>query len=366
MQQIQQAGDHTWIVGSRYHFGDYDTINWPSLTPGTVAPQGGESESERINAYAYWQWQLMLSLQLIGGASYDWLKYPRNFRFAPLLDPEEDTVDQFSPKGGVIWTPSGSTTIRAGYAQSLGGVSFDQSFQLEPTQVAGFNQAWRSMIPESVAGANSGAQFENWGVSWEQKFETGTYLGLSYYDMNSEVNRYVGTYEFFVPPTFVARNTPQSLDFQERTLVFSLNQLLNAEWSLGIQYKWSRASLGTDLTQFSTLGVLPVSDFAPQQDFESDLHQVDLHVLYKHPSGFFAHVESVFYDQSNFSSGVEQPGDCFWQFHAYAGYRFARRKAELRLGLLNITDQDYRLNPLNLTAELPRDRTLALSFRFNF
>jgi len=34
--------------------------------------------------------------------------------------------------------------------------------------------------------------------------------------------------------------------------------------------------------------------------------------------------------------------------------------------LLNITDQDYRLNPLNITPELPRTRTLVASLKFNF
>ena len=58
--------------------------------------------------------------------------------------------------------------------------------------------------------------------------------------------------------------------------------------------------------------------------------------------------------------------DDFWQVNAFVGYRFPRRRAEIRLGLLNIADQDYRLNPLNLTAELPRERTLLASFRFSF
>jgi hypothetical protein len=34
--------------------------------------------------------------------------------------------------------------------------------------------------------------------------------------------------------------------------------------------------------------------------------------------------------------------------------------------VLNITDQDYQINPLNLTAELPRDRALTASLRLNF
>jgi hypothetical protein len=36
------------------------------------------------------------------------------------------------------------------------------------------------------------------------------------------------------------------------------------------------------------------------------------------------------------------------------------------LGVLNLTDQDYHLNPLNLYNELPRSRTLELRLQFNF
>ena len=60
------------------------------------------------------------------------------------------------------------------------------------------------------------------------------------------------------------------------------------------------------------------------------------------------------------------PGEDFWQFNVWAGYRFARRRAEVRIGLLNITDQEYQLNPLNLHAVLPHDRTLAVNVRFSF
>ena len=61
-----------------------------------------------------------------------------------------------------------------------------------------------------------------------------------------------------------------------------------------------------------------------------------------------------------------EPGDDFWQFNAFAGYRFLHRKAEVTLGLLNITDQNYNLNPLNLYNELPRSRTLALRLQLSF
>jgi outer membrane receptor protein involved in Fe transport len=70
--------------------------------------------------------------------------------------------------------------------------------------------------------------------------------------------------------------------------------------------------------------------------------------------------------QSNRGYAGGLPGDDFWQQHVYVGYRFPKRQAEIRLGLLNLTDQDYQLNPLNLYAELPRERTLAVSFKLNF
>ena len=38
----------------------------------------------------------------------------------------------------------------------------------------------------------------------------------------------------------------------------------------------------------------------------------------------------------------------------------------MRIGVLNLTDQDYRLNPLTLYNELPRGRTFAAGLQFRF
>src|SRR5438045_4475754 len=100
-----------------------------------------------------------------------------------------------SSKYGIIWTSFATTTFRAAYTRSLSGASFDQSLQLEPSQVAGFLQSFRSIIPESVGGAEAGARFETYGVSLEQKFPTGTYMGLSGEILNSKVRRSFGVFE---------------------------------------------------------------------------------------------------------------------------------------------------------------------------
>jgi hypothetical protein len=63
--------------------------------------------------------------------------------------------------------------------------------------------------------------------------------------------------------------------------------------------------------------------------------------------------------------GPDFENDDFWQFNATAGYRFWRRRAEASVGLLNITDQDYRLLPLNFYADLPRERTFMMRLRLH-
>ena len=95
--------------------------------------------------------------------------------------------------------------------------------------------------------------------------------------------------------------------------------------------------------------------------------QVDLYGIYQCPCGFFGEFDAIWSRQSNRGYGSPgEPGDDFWQFNVFVGYRFPRRLAEVRVGVLNLTDQNYMLNPLNLTVDLPRDRTFLASLRFSF
>ena len=104
----------------------------------------------------------------------------------------------------------------------------------------------------------------------------------------------------------------------------------------------------------------------PNQDVTAFLHQVDLYAIYQCHCGFFARFDALWSQQSNQGYSPDIPGDDFWQFNIFAGYRFLQRRAEARIGLLNLTDRDYKLNPLTLYNELPRERMLTVSFKFNF
>src|SRR6185369_16372122 len=98
----------------------------------------------------------------------------------------------------------------------------------------------------------------------------------------------------------------------------------------------------------------------------STLQQVALSLGYQHSSGFFAAWESSWYDQQNSGYTPARQDDNFWHHNAFVGYRLPRRWAEIRLGVLNLTDQDYRLSPLNYYTALPRGRTAVVSLRLNF
>jgi len=369
LQQVWQIPEHNTVLGTRIQSGDFDTHNLqtggpPPLPSGNDAQQQFDPRFNRISAYGYHQWQVSDPLQLIGGVAYDRITFPQNISTAPISG-NSRTEDQISPKAGLILTPLAGTTFRFAYTRALSGASLDQSYRLEPAQVAGFIQSYRSIIPESVVGPVPGAKFETFGFSLEQKFPTRTYLGISGELLNSKADQTVGTF-FNQPlstPSLLLSGLRERLDYQEQSLLFTASQLAGRQWSFNARYRLSRAILNENFVDVPD--GIAFSNFQPRQHLEAVLNQLDLLAVYNHPCGFFAEGEAHWYAQNNINDAGE-PGETFWQLNAFAGYRFLHRKAEMTLGLLNITDQNYNLNPLNLYNELPRSRTLVLSLRLNF
>jgi tetratricopeptide (TPR) repeat protein len=372
LQQIWQTANNTLVVGGRYQDGDTESDVTLAKTPpsfGTYPPGGQHVETElrRGVVYAYDHWNVVEPLWLIGGVSYDWLSFPENIDVPPVNDRQTEK-DRVSPKAGVVWLPTKDMVLRGAYTRSLGGLYYDNSARLEPTHVAGFNQAFRSLIPEYIAGIAPGAEFETADLDFSWRLPTGTYLGVGGEWLWSDADREIGVFDSSTTafPQISASNTLQRLEFEERSLTANINQLIGRDWSLGVRYRVSEAELRQRLVQvLSDLrsGSLPPSRVPESiQDDWALLHQLILQVNYSHPCGFFAQAQALWYAQDN----RNHPDEDFWQFNVFAGYRFARRRVELLVGGLNLTDQDYRLNPINLYAELPRERTLVVSGKFNF
>jgi len=378
LQQIVEAGEHSLVLGGRYQAGELNTQNL--LTNGRTYPRGTpidaqhpldqsvETGLQRATAYGYEHWRILPSLLLVGGLAYDWERYPADFRFAPISN-QEETKDQIGPKAGVVWTPVRDTVFRFAYTRSLGGVSFDQSFRLEPSQVAGFNQAFRSIMPEGVVGSVNAPNFETFGLQWEQQLPSRTYLGVTAEMLRSQGSRDLGAEGFFVgsgpSQGYLPTTVRQTLDYEERSLRVTLNQLLGRRLSVGASYGLSRALLDISypgIPATTSLG----QGFSLHTRPEATLQQVRLYALLNDSSGFYCGAEGLWTWQENGGGDSLLAGGSFWQANVFAGYRFCRRQADLRLALLNLAGQDYQLNPLNLMAELPRQRTLTVSLGFSF
>ncbi|MBC8095665.1 MAG: FecR domain-containing protein [Akkermansiaceae bacterium] len=378
-QQIWQLPEHSIVAGVRGQAGHFrtDSVQVPSgeigdiffdVFSGTPVMQDFSTPFHRVGVYLYDAWQVLDALQLVGGVAYDHLGYPQNFRFAPIQD-DTATVDELLPKAGFIWRLARNSAVRFAFTRSLGGVSFDQSFRLEPSQVAGFNQAYRSLIPETLEAANAGARFQTFDLAWEHRFPTATYLGINGQVLQSSVNRWRGAYQVldFTAPPPVPTHLTQRLDYEEKSVAVTLDQLLGAQWVLGARYRYSRARLDTSLADTVPLPATGgLGEFYATTFQDGDAHEVTLRLLWNHPSGFFAGTEGSWWGQSVANQIDPLTGSDFWQWNAQAGWRSPRRHAEISVGLLNILGEANGQHPINLHREPAQQRTLAVSLRISF
>lgn len=374
--QIFQSAHNTLIFGARFQEGSFDTsvlLRDPSFSGlffNPAAAQAFVTDFQKQSLYIYDIAQPCKGVSLTIGGGFDRMNFPQNYRDPPILNTQSN-VSRFSPKAGITWSPFGNAIIRGAYTRALGGVSFDESISLEPSTVAGFNQVFRTIIPESIVGSVAAPKYDNAGLSFEDKFNTGTYIGVAGTMLKSTVRREVGDFEtgvIVIPPNviithpFLPRSTSEALNYRESNLTATVNQLLGEEWSLGLRYTVSDASLDR-LFPDVPRSVHP----SPNRREQAILQQLDLFALFNHQSGFFARADAFWYDQTNSGYiGAGLPGDDFWQFNVSIGYRFRRNLGEISLGCLNIAGTNYQLNPLNLYEELPRERTLLVRVKLSF
>ncbi|HEV7925114.1 MAG TPA: TonB-dependent receptor, partial [Verrucomicrobiae bacterium] len=366
-QHIYQNDWQTIIVGGRYQHEGMDSSSAMDELISAIPPQSlptlaqVRGDFERASAYAYYQVKPVDSLRLTVGGTYDWERFPLDVGSAPLSS-QEDERGRLSPKVGVDWTAPEGTRLRADYTRSMGGLLNDSSTLIEPSEVAGFNQAFRSLIPESAGfGTPPAAQFETWGLGAEHKFPTRTYLDIEAQLLTSRGNQLIGAWSSSpIPvPTAVA-DLPQTQYFQEKDAFVSLSQLISKELSVGARYSLTSVDLSTHLT-------LPPGTSDPQLynlHENSTLNEVSLFADFAAPCGFFSQFQANWWDQFNTLPG--EGGDHFWQFNFYAGYRFPRRHIEVSVGVVNIGNQDYNIDPVTYFLEQAHSRTFVANLKFNF
>jgi Flp pilus assembly protein TadD len=354
LQHIFQTDIHRLILGTRYQVEDHDTsdtVSFQAIPPATPAGAAAvQTEFNRLNFYSYYQLKLFDTLRLTAGGAYDRIRFPDDLANPPIAGTAEHR-DRLSPKAGIDWTPSDNTRIRAAYTRSLGGLFNDSSTLIEPSEVAGFNQAYRTLLGESTV---PGTLFESEGVAFEHKFPTRTYFSIEGDLVNSESDQQL-PYESYNIGAFNTLVTRQNLNYKEKDVIVNLDQLIADYFSVGMAYHLTAADVVYNDIAFGKA--------APEQ---STLHETSLFANFNLPCGFFSQFQANRWDQSNKGFVVNEPGDNFWQFNLFGGYRFPKRHMEIRMGVLNLANRDYNLEPLTYYQEQATKRTFFTSFKFNF
>jgi hypothetical protein len=212
-------------------------------------------------------------------------------------------------------------------------------------------------------------RFQTYGAGLEQIVKkTGTYIDVDAQILKSDGTKTIGILTNsspFPPVADSPSSTRQRLDYEEKSLIIALNQLVGKQWSVGLRYKLTHADLDRPFIDIPA-GTAGLDQLQGGSHVMATLHQVYLYANYYHPLGFFGQFNTVWTAQSNSGYTTPLPGDDFWQLNAFVGYRFFQRRVEARLGVLNLADRDYHLNPLTLYNDLPRERTLVASLKFYF
>jgi cytochrome c-type biogenesis protein CcmH/NrfG len=368
VNQICEWDRVTLSAGARYQAGKFQTQDFlqnPTglgILFGTPVAAGSTDENfDRVTGYGYLTVKPVEHLLLTGGFAYDEATFPDNYRQPPVT-PGEDSRSQLGPKAALVWSPVSQATLRAVYTRSLGGISLDESYRLEPTELAGFPQAFRSLISESVVGSVDAPTYDTLGLALDLKLGPHTFAGIQVEQLKSAVSRSDGvlTLPNGLFPA-VSASTPEQLDYRERTASVSLNQLVGDKLVLGTSYGITRSGLH-DVLSAIPVAVFPLAD----QMEKSTLQQVAAYVQFNHPSGFFSRAEAHWYGQSNSGWTPAEPGDHFFQYNLFAGYYFAHRRAELEVGILNLTGENYNLNSLTAYQGLPRSRVFEAKLNFVF
>jgi hypothetical protein len=364
LQHIYQSESQGLIAGARYQNESMQTLNTMVAMSGLPQPYlpSETSHFDRLSGYAYYQLKLRDSLRLTGGLTYDWEHYPLNIGSPPLVNQETDK-GRLSPKIGIDWTLPEGTRVRADFTRSMGGLINDSSTSIEPTEIAGFNQAFRSLIPQSTGfGTPPALVFQTYGLGIDHKFPTGTYIDGEAQVLTSQGNQLIGGYSA-APGALTLADLSQSQYFQEKDVFASISQLIGKDVSVGGRYTLT----AVDVTADDWMGVT-----YPQHE-NSTLNEFSLFGNCFLPCGFFSSFQANWWIQHNADTyynaagaALQEPGAQFWQCNLYAGYRFPRRHIEMAIGLVNMFNQGYNVDPVTYFLEQSRTRTLMASLKFNF
>jgi tetratricopeptide (TPR) repeat protein len=367
IQQIWSDEKQTFLAGTRIDSGSFPTTNTfnnqtiGGILPGDPFTLRADPDYHRWAAYAYYTREILHGLWATAGLTYDWQEFPLNSSIPPATNDLEKS-SELLPKAGLVWAPNDEFTLRAAYARAIGGATFDESVRLEPTQVAGFIQSFRTLVDGSEVGGLPSPLFDTGGIGILYKLPTRTYLGAEGFARKATAERGVGVLS--VDPDTLTANDPfvlnETVDYEEWGASFYINQLISDEWAVGARYTFTHAELDRS---FPALSAADITGFSSSEN--SDLHQAETYLIWNHSEGWFSRLSARLFSQDNAGYRNARPDDTWTQLDVSVGKRFWDNRGAIEVGILNLTDDNYRHNPLITLPISPRERMGFLELRLD-
>lgn len=375
INQVIQGDRSRVILGSRAYRGEIDFANRVDLR--YVRGAGGSTNAfatartpdevrrrldeplERTSAYGYWTVTPWDPLALTAGVSWDRLSYPEHFLSPPVAGGRIGQT-RLSPKVALEWQPRPEVSLRGAYARSLGGAGFEENVRLEPTQLAGVIQSYRSILPESVTGSLPGERMSTTGAVLEWRVTDQQFLVFESGYLTSEGRQSVGVYRDDGATNQIshARN---DIRFREWSGELGYSALLGDQWSLALGQRLTRAILEQEFPTAEPTLLPPTTRL---RQASARVWHSSARLQFNHPAGWFGRVEIHGYLPDHSDPAARD--DAFEHVHAWMGYRLGRQKGEITLGLLNLTDRSRALSALLPDREPPIRRTFYAALRLNF
>lgn len=386
LQHIWQQDSSQLIAGARVQTGDIeDDITMraavsntipdfllPFIVPFAINSDGTdaiEDDFERVTVYGQFSQAITSTFTLVAGLKYDYMEYTDGISSTPIATDGTDE-GQISPQAGFIWQMTPEWLLRGAYARSMSGYQIEDRLRLEPTNIGGLTTNYASIAPTQLIANMPGGTIETVEFALTGKVFEHTYFSANAAYGSFDGDRTLGQFNESIPlGTFP--NDPgeldiakieQSIDYEEFRISTRLDHLLNNRASIGVSIDWQYAEIDENLD--SGVTVAPTSPYL--DDTNAHLYIGSIYGRYQDPNGWFAQTDLQYWYQENNSIAPDIDNESAPNLNLSFGYSLQKQKGEVRISILNLTDEDYELNPLNDYSLPPQERTFVIETRFSF
>lgn len=322
-------------------------IEAPDLPPIEYLASSSATNLKSGKVYEYLSFKIpRFSTLTVGGAA---TRVERDFsEVAPFLD-ESKVQNEFSPKAGLVLTPTNWLTGRVAYFEDLRKTVLEDLSSLEPTLIGGINQRFNDL---------SGARSRNLGFGLDVKDADVIYAGSQYtrrhvvdsFGYSSDTISYDGQTATPEQPTSYGFTDSHANSDLVRSYVYTVLSRKSVFTADSLYEKYA-------LTDDFTRAIDGYDTLISTQRYRFGYK----YFIGKHLSlGTQATYRDQKLNQNDDSNG-------FWLFDVGANYRFSEQHGRVFVRVDNILDRDYTYNQsTGLEAPLLEGRSFVVGVTYNF